>query len=108
MRNAAKGTWVAALIVSLSGAAYGQGARAGGGGGGGGTAGGNGAAQGGTGMGAPNAAGTTGTVSGASGANTMGTSPSGNQKDAEAKERRNGGPRLGQRTQETILTTVHV
>src|SRR5712692_5151717 len=83
MRNATNGTLVAALIVSLSGAAYAQGAGAGGGGGG--TAGGNEAGQGGTRMGTPNAAGTTDTMSGASGANTMGTSPSSSQKMQKQK-----------------------
>jgi hypothetical protein len=76
MRNAINGTLVAALIVSLSGAAYAQGAGAGGGGG---VAGGNKAGQGGTRMGTRNAAGSTDTMSGAPGVN-MGTSPSGSQK----------------------------
>jgi hypothetical protein len=83
MRNATKGTLVAALIVSFSGAAYAEGAGAGGGGGGG-TAGGSEAGQGGTRMGTPNAARTTDTMSGASGAK-MGTPPSSSQKMQKQK-----------------------
>jgi hypothetical protein len=59
-----KGLLIAALFVGISGSVYAQGA-------GGGAAGG----QGGTGMSKPNAGGSTDTVSGASGANTM--TPSG-------------------------------
>jgi len=54
MRASTQGLFVSALMLSLSGGAYGQGAGGGAGGGGtgggGGTAGGNGARQGGTGM----------------------------------------------------------
>jgi hypothetical protein len=61
MRASTKGIWFSALIIGLSGNVYAQGA------GGGGAVGG----QGGTGMSKPNAGGSTDTVSGASGANTM-------------------------------------
>jgi hypothetical protein len=61
MRVTTKGIVISALMVGISGTVYAQGA------GGGGAAGG----QGGTGMSKPNAGGSTDTVSGASGANTM-------------------------------------
>jgi hypothetical protein len=64
MRATTKGVLISALLVGISGSVYAQGA-------GGGAAGG----QGGTGMSKPNAGGTTDTVSGASGANSM--APSG-------------------------------
>jgi hypothetical protein len=60
MRVATRGVLISAMILGLYGTAYAQGA-------GGGAAGG----QGGTGMSKPNANGSTDTVSGASGANTM-------------------------------------
>ncbi|MGF6572520.1 hypothetical protein SAMN05443245_4660 [Paraburkholderia fungorum] len=60
MRNSTKGFLIAALCIGISGTAYAQ--SAGGGAGGG---------QGGTGMSKPNASGSTNTVSGASGADTM-------------------------------------
>jgi hypothetical protein len=60
MRFATKGILVLALLAGISGSVYAQGS-------GGGTAGG----QGGTGMSKPSASGSTDTVSGASGANTM-------------------------------------
>ncbi|RKT13696.1 hypothetical protein B0G69_6877 [Paraburkholderia sp. RAU2J] len=60
MRVATKGLLFSALFIGISGGVYAQGA-------GGGAAGG----QGGTGMSKPNAAGSTDTVSGASGSNTM-------------------------------------
>ncbi|AUT66058.1 hypothetical protein C2L65_32695 [Paraburkholderia terrae] len=65
MRVSTRGILISALLMAISGTAYAQGA------GGGGAAGG----QGGTGMSKPNAGGSTDTVSGASGANTM--APSG-------------------------------
>jgi hypothetical protein len=65
MRVATKEILISALFVGISGTVYAQGA------GGGGAAGG----QGGTGMSKPNAGGSTDTVSGASGANSM--APSG-------------------------------
>jgi hypothetical protein len=81
MRATTQGLLVSALIVSLSSAAYAQGAGGGAGtGGGGGTAGGTGAGQGGTGMGTPNASGVTGSPSGASGASTMGKSSGSSEK----------------------------
>ena len=87
MRASTQGLLVSALILSLSGGAYGQGAggRAGGGGtgGGGGTAGGNGAGQGGTGMETPNASGVTGSPSGASGSSTMRTTSDSSQKQTK-------------------------
>jgi hypothetical protein len=86
MRVAAKRGLIGALILSLSGAAYAQGA--GGGGTSGGTAGGNAAGQGGTGMGTPNASGTTGTVSGASGANTTEAMPDTTQKNVKKKQKK--------------------
>lgn len=61
MRVATRGMLVSALFVGISGSVYAQGA------GGGGAAGG----QGGTGMSKPNASGSTDTVSGASGSNSM-------------------------------------
>jgi hypothetical protein len=64
MRVATKGILISAILVGISGGVYAQGA-------GGGAAGG----QGGTGMSKPNAGGSTDTVSGASGANSM--APSG-------------------------------
>ncbi|MFP3558065.1 hypothetical protein SB861_46490 [Paraburkholderia sp. SIMBA_049] len=82
MRVAAKRMLIGALILSLSGAAYAQGAGAGGG-----TGGGNAAGQGGTGMGTPNASGTTAAPSAASsGANTMGTMPDATQKSMQKKK----------------------
>jgi hypothetical protein len=60
MRIATTGLLISALFIGVSGSVYAQGA-------GGGAAGG----QGGTGMSKPNAGGSTDTVSGASGANTM-------------------------------------
>lgn len=81
MRVTEKGLLVSALILSLSGVAYAQGAGGGAGtGGGGGTAGGNGAGQGGAGMGTPNANGVTGSPSGASGSSTMGTTSDDSKK----------------------------
>jgi hypothetical protein len=61
MRVATRGLFISVLIIGISGNVYAQGA------GGGGAAGG----QGGTGMSKPNASGSTDTVSGASGANSM-------------------------------------
>jgi len=68
MRGSTKGILISAFLIGISGNVYAQGA------GGGGAAGG----QGGTGMSKPSAGGSTDTVSGASGANTMapaGTTP---------------------------------
>ncbi|TXC88486.1 hypothetical protein [Paraburkholderia azotifigens] len=81
MRVATKRMLIGALILSLSGAAYAQGAGAGGG-----TGGGNAAGQGGTGMGTPNTSGATGTPFGASGANTMGTMSDPTQKNMQKKQ----------------------
>ncbi|MEZ0605661.1 hypothetical protein ACAX43_26345 [Paraburkholderia sp. IW21] len=67
MSIARKGAMFSMLILSFSSAAYAMGAGGGGEGGGAGSAG-----QGGTGMGTPNASGATDTMSGASGADTMG------------------------------------
>lgn len=61
MRSSAKGILISAFLIGISGNVYAQGA------GGGGATGG----QGGTGMSKPSAGGSTDTVSGASGANTM-------------------------------------
>jgi hypothetical protein len=83
MRVAAKRMLIGALILSLSGAAYAQGAGAGGA-----TGGGNAAGQGGTGMGTPNTSGATGTPSGASGANTMGTTSDPTQKNMQKKQKK--------------------
>lgn len=81
MRAWIKGGLVWALILSVSGAAYAQGAGGGAGtGGAGSTAGGNGAGRGGTGMGTPNGGGATGSPSGTSGSSTMGTTSSSSQK----------------------------
>jgi hypothetical protein len=71
---------IGALILSLSGAAFAQGAGAGGG-----TGGGNATGQGGTGMANPNASGTTAAPSGASGAYKMGTMPDATQKSMQKK-----------------------
>ncbi|MFM0259768.1 hypothetical protein [Paraburkholderia sediminicola] len=84
MRIAAKGLLLSAFILSLSGAAYAQGAGTSGGGGAG-------AGQGGTGMGTPNASGTTESPSGASGANTMGKSGDMSQKQMKPKTQKKGG-----------------
>jgi hypothetical protein len=65
MRVATKGILISAVFIGISGSVYAQGA------GGGGAA----AGQGGTGMSKPSAGGSTDTVSGASGANSM--APSG-------------------------------
>ncbi|MFM0031713.1 hypothetical protein PQR70_36445 [Paraburkholderia madseniana] len=80
MRVAKKGVMVSMLILGLSGATYAMGAGGGGEGGGAGSAG-----QGGTGMGTPNASGATDTMSGASGANTMGKSDSKSKKQMQKK-----------------------
>ncbi|MFM0078762.1 hypothetical protein P0D72_07710 [Paraburkholderia sediminicola] len=87
MRTFMKVTLIPALILSLSGAVYAQGAGAGGatGGAGGGTAGGS-AGQGGTGMGTPNASGVTGSMSGASGSSKMGTGANSTQKQMKQKK----------------------
>jgi len=78
MRVAARSMLIGALILSLSGAAYAQGAGAGGG-----TGGGNATGQGGTGMGTPNVSGTTAAPSGA---NTMGAMPDATQKSMQKKK----------------------
>jgi len=83
MRGATKGFLLSAFILSLSGAAYAQGAGTSGGGAG--------AGQGGTGMGTPNASGTTESPSGASGANTMGKSGDMSQKQMNPKLQKKGG-----------------
>ncbi|MEZ0606075.1 hypothetical protein ACAX43_28655 [Paraburkholderia sp. IW21] len=84
MRAATKGFLLSAFILSLSGAAYAQGAGTSGGGGAG-------AGQGGTGMGTPNANGATESPSGASGANTMGKSGDMSQKQMKPKMQKKGG-----------------
>lgn len=84
MRVAAKGLLLSAFILSLSGAAYAQGAGTSGGGGAG-------AGQGGAGMGTPNASGTTGSPSGASGANTMGKPGDMSQRQMKPKMQNKGG-----------------
>ena len=84
MRIGAKGLLLSAFILSLSGAAYAQGAGTSGGGGAG-------AGQGGTGMGTPKASGTTESPSGASGANTMGKSGDMSQKQMKPKTKKKGG-----------------
>ncbi|MFM0632376.1 hypothetical protein [Paraburkholderia xenovorans] len=84
MRVAAKGLVLSAFVLSLSGAAYAQGAGTSGGGGAG-------AGQGGTGMGTPNSTGTTESPSGASGANTMGKSADMSQKQMKSKTEKKGG-----------------
>ena len=61
MRVATRGVLISALVLGISGTVYAQSAGGGGAGGG----------QGGTGMSKPSAGGSTDTVSGASGANTM-------------------------------------
>ncbi len=83
MRIAARGCLFTALVLSLSGAVYAQGAGGGGGGAG--------AGQGGTGMGTPNAKGATESPSGASGANTMGQSGDMSQKQMKPKTQKKGG-----------------
>ncbi len=85
MRIAAKRMLIWALILSLCGAAYAQGAGAGGR-----TGGGNAAGQGGTGMGIPNTSGATGTPSGASGANTNGTMSDPAQKNMQKRQKKAG------------------
>ncbi|MFM0388824.1 hypothetical protein [Paraburkholderia dipogonis] len=84
MRVATKGLLLSAFILSLSVAAYAQGADTSGGGG-------TGVGQGGTGMGTPNANGTTESPSGASGANTMGKSGDMSQKQMKPKMQKKGG-----------------
>ncbi|MFL9932358.1 hypothetical protein P0D88_24710 [Paraburkholderia sp. RL18-103-BIB-C] len=74
MRAATKAILISALFVGISGSVYAQGA-------GGGAAGG----QGGTGMSKPNAGGTTDTVSGASGANSMAPSGTTSHKKTHKK-----------------------
>lgn len=78
MRVSTKGILISALLIGVSGSVYAQGA------GGGGAAGG----QGGTGMSKPNAGGSTDTVSGASGANTM--APSGTTSHKKTHKKSNG------------------
>ncbi|MEI6001709.1 hypothetical protein H3V53_32470 [Paraburkholderia bengalensis] len=75
MRTLTKGMFISALLLGLSANVYAQGA------GGGGAAGG----QGGTGMSKPNAGGSTDTVSGASGANTMAPSGTTSHKKTHKK-----------------------
>ncbi|MDR6393019.1 hypothetical protein J2803_005659 [Paraburkholderia phenoliruptrix] len=84
MRVATRGCLFFAIVLSLSGAVYAQGAGAAGGGGGAGSG------QGGTGMGTPNANGTTESTSGASGANTMGKSGDMSQKQMKPKTQNKG------------------
>jgi hypothetical protein len=84
MRVAPKGLLLSAFILSLSGAAYAQGAGTSGGRGAG-------AGQGGAGMGTPNANGTTESPSGASGANTMGKPGDMSQKQIKPKMQKKGG-----------------
>jgi hypothetical protein len=83
MRAAIQGILTSAVVMSLSGAVFAQGA--GGGGGGGGTAGGAGAGQGGTGMSTPNSNGVTGSTSGASGSSTIRKSSDMSQKKMQKK-----------------------
>ena len=75
MRGSTKGMLISALLIGIAGNVYAQGA------GGGGAAGG----QGGTGMSKPNAGGSTDTVSGASGANTMAPSGTTSHKKTHKK-----------------------
>lgn len=74
MRVATKGVLISALLVGMSGIVFAQGT-------GGGAAGG----QGGTGMSKPNAGGSTDTVSGASGSNTMAPATTGSHKKMHKK-----------------------
>src|ERR1700674_4902524 len=80
MRATTKGIVLSVLVMSLSGAAYAQGAGAGG------TGGAAGGGKGGAGMGTPNASGTTASPSAASGANTMGKSGDASQNQEKPKK----------------------
>ena len=82
MRASTKESLASAFVLTLSGAAYAQGA----GGAGGGTAGGNGAGQGGNGIETPNGSGITGSTPGVSGSSAMGTTSGNSQKQMDKGE----------------------
>jgi len=84
MRAATKGILISALVLGMGGTVFAQSAGGGGGGGNGG-AGAAGGGQGGTGMSKPNASGSTDTVSGASGTNSMGGADTTSQKKKHKK-----------------------